>query len=135
MSSPITPSNATNADSTSFLIRYLLIAVMLCYLSNWLDWPRDCAIDLPHIQPPLPPLFAGQRRYLIYFDSLLQGSVSILLASYWPPLKKPREIMDCHPSPWSNNRLVSRSPRHFRSHISSETAALVIISPHLLSAF
>lgn len=49
-----------------FLIRYLLIAVILCYLSNWLDWPRSCAIDLPHIQPLLPPLSAGQRRYLTY---------------------------------------------------------------------
>ena len=94
-----------------------------------------CSIDLPHIQPLLPPLSAGQRRYLTYFDSLLQGSVLILLASHWPPPEKPREIMDCHPSPWSNNRLFSRSPRHFRSHISSETAALVVMPPHLLSAF
>lgn len=118
-----------------FSIRYLLIAVMLCYLSNWLDWPRSLPLICRTSSHCCPPLSAGQRRYLTYFDSLLQGSVSILLASHWPPLEKPREIMDCHPSPWSNNRLFSRSPRHFRSHISSETAALVVIPPHLLSAF
>ena len=138
MSSPITSSNPTNAKSkvdSFFLIRYLLIALMLCYLSNGFDWPRSVPLICPPIQPLLPPLSAGRRRYLDLFDTLLQGSASMWLASHWSPLERPREIIDCYPSPWSNNRLSSRSPRHFRSHFSSETAALVVIPPHLLSAF
>ena len=128
-----------NAKSTFFFDKISPNSCNAVLFVKWLDWPRSvpliCAIDLPHIQATLAPTLCWTAPILDLLDTLLQGSASMLLASYWSPLERPREIIDCYPSPWSNNRLSSRSPRHFRSHFSSETAALVVIAPHLLPAF